>query len=41
LQIQACLQRLGTPIAALHPVELVDASIRGVTPTKLHYVKER
>ncbi len=32
LQIQASLQRLGTPIPALHPVQLVDASIRGVQP---------
>jgi glycolate oxidase iron-sulfur subunit len=40
LQIQASLQRLGTPIAALHPIELVDASIRGVTPAKLLYTKE-
>ena len=33
LQIQASLQRLGTPVPALHPVQLVDASIRGVLPT--------
>jgi glycolate oxidase iron-sulfur subunit len=32
LQIRAALQRAGTPIATLHPVELVDASIRGVMP---------
>ncbi len=30
LQISASLQRLGTPIPALHPVQLLDASIRGV-----------
>ena len=32
LQIRAALQRAGAPIATLHPVELVDASIRGVMP---------
>ncbi len=32
LQIQASLQRLDKPIPALHPVQLVDASIRGVMP---------
>ncbi len=30
LQIKASLQRLGTPLPSYHPVELVDASIRGV-----------
>jgi glycolate oxidase iron-sulfur subunit len=30
LQIQAGLRRLGYPLPAVHPVELVDASIRGV-----------
>lgn len=35
LQIKASLQRLGTPIPSLHPVQLVDASIRGVTPPGL------
>ena len=33
LQIRAALQRADAPIATLHPVELVDASIRGVMPT--------
>jgi len=33
LQINASLQRMGTSIPTLHPVELVDASIRGVMPT--------
>jgi glycolate oxidase iron-sulfur subunit len=32
LQINAALGRLGTPLPALHPIELVDASIRGVMP---------
>ncbi len=32
LQIKSSLQRLGTPIPSLHPVQLVDASIRGVMP---------
>jgi glycolate oxidase iron-sulfur subunit len=32
LQISAALERLGAPIPALHPIELVDASIRGVMP---------
>ena len=32
LQIQASLRRLGTPIPSLHPVQLVDASIRGIMP---------
>ncbi len=35
LQIQASLQRLGTPTPALHPVQLVDASIRGVLPPEV------
>ncbi len=32
LQIRAALQRADATIATLHPVELVDASIRGVMP---------
>jgi glycolate oxidase iron-sulfur subunit len=32
LQIRAALQRAGTSIPTFHPVELVDASIRGVMP---------
>ncbi|GAC1361876.1 MAG: heterodisulfide reductase-related iron-sulfur binding cluster [Ktedonobacteraceae bacterium] len=35
LQIKASLNRLGAPIPAVHPVQLVDASIRGVTPPGL------
>ena len=30
LQIQAALRRAGRPLPALHPVELLDASIRGL-----------
>jgi glycolate oxidase iron-sulfur subunit len=35
LQINASLERLGHRIPALHPIELVDASIRGVMPDAL------
>lgn len=35
LQITAALQRLGTDLPTLHPIELIDASIRGVTPPAL------
>ena len=35
LQINSALQRLGHTIPALHPVELLDASIRGVRPALL------
>jgi len=35
LQINAALERLGHRIPALHPIELVDASIRGVMPDEL------
>jgi glycolate oxidase iron-sulfur subunit len=35
LQIAAALERLGEPLPTLHPVELVDASIRGVVPPLL------
>jgi glycolate oxidase iron-sulfur subunit len=30
VQVSAALRRAGTPLPALHPVEIVDASIRGV-----------
>jgi glycolate oxidase iron-sulfur subunit len=36
LQIRAALQRASTPMPILHPVELVDASIRGVIPPGLN-----
>jgi glycolate oxidase iron-sulfur subunit len=32
LQISAALERMGERIPTLHPVELVDASIRGAVP---------
>ncbi len=35
LQISAALERMGERIPTLHPVELVDASIRGVQPEAL------
>jgi glycolate oxidase iron-sulfur subunit len=35
LQIQAALRRSGHPLPVLHPVELVDASIRGVPAAML------
>jgi glycolate oxidase iron-sulfur subunit len=34
LQINASLARLGETIPTVHPIELVDASIRGVIPTE-------
>ncbi len=41
LQINAALQRLDTTIPTLHPVELVDASIRGVIPARLMRATEK
>jgi glycolate oxidase iron-sulfur subunit len=35
LQLQAALRTLGHPLPAVHPVELVDASIRGVPASDL------
>lgn len=35
LQIGSTLRQLGRPLPALHPVELLDASIRGVAPPGL------
>lgn len=35
MQIQAFLRRTGEPIATFHPVELVDASLRGISPQRL------
>ncbi len=32
LQVSAALRRAGRPLPALHPIELVDASIRGLAP---------
>jgi glycolate oxidase iron-sulfur subunit len=35
VQVTAALRRLGRPLPAFHPIELVDASIRGVGITAL------
>ncbi len=35
LQIRAALERLGRPLPVVHPVEVVDASIRGRPPSSL------
>ena len=35
VQVSAALRRAGRPLPALHPIELVDASIRGVTAEEL------
>jgi glycolate oxidase iron-sulfur subunit len=35
VQVSAALRRTGRPLPALHPIELVDASIRGVAPGEL------
>jgi glycolate oxidase iron-sulfur subunit len=35
LQVTAALRRAGNPVPAFHPIELVDASIRGVPATDL------
>jgi glycolate oxidase iron-sulfur subunit len=35
VQVAQALGRAGTPLPALHPVELLDASIRGVSASKL------
>ena len=32
LQVSAALRRAGRPLPAAHPVELLDASIRGTAP---------
>jgi glycolate oxidase iron-sulfur subunit len=37
LQIQAALRRSGHPLPVLHPVELVDASLRGVPTAMLRF----
>ncbi|MFI5274412.1 MAG: (Fe-S)-binding protein [Ktedonobacterales bacterium] len=41
LQITASLDRLGARIPTLHPIELVDASIRGVLPEGVRDVSRR
>jgi glycolate oxidase iron-sulfur subunit len=35
VQVSAALRRLGRPLPAFHPIELLDASIRGVEPDQL------
>jgi glycolate oxidase iron-sulfur subunit len=35
VQVSAALRRLGRPLPAFHPIELLDASIRGVEPDRL------
>ena len=34
-QVTAALRRAGRPTPAFHPIELVDASIRGLSPDQL------
>jgi glycolate oxidase iron-sulfur subunit len=41
LQIGAALDRLGERIPTLHPIELIDASLRGVLPRALEHMHER
>jgi glycolate oxidase iron-sulfur subunit len=35
VQVSAALRRAGAPLPAFHPIELLDASIRGVDPAEL------
>jgi glycolate oxidase iron-sulfur subunit len=35
VQVTAALRRAGRPTPAFHPIELVDASIRGLTPERV------
>jgi glycolate oxidase iron-sulfur subunit len=35
IQVTAALRRAGRPLPAFHPIELVDASIRGLSPDQL------
>ena len=35
LQVTAALRRVGRPLPAFHPIELVDASIRGLDAGQL------
>ncbi len=41
VQISAALRRAKQPLPALHPIELVDASIRGVAAGKLRTTARR
>jgi glycolate oxidase iron-sulfur subunit len=40
LQIQNALHRLGRPMPTLHPIELLDASIRGTIPPALRVLRD-
>ena len=35
VQVTSALRRQGRPLPAFHPIELLDASIRGVDPREL------
>ena len=35
VQVSAALRAAGRPLPAFHPIELLDASIRGVDPDRL------
>jgi glycolate oxidase iron-sulfur subunit len=35
VQVSAALRRAGTPLPALHPIEVLDASIRGLAPEEI------
>ncbi len=41
VQLATTLRRLGQPLPALHPIELVDASIRGVPASRLRATARR
>jgi glycolate oxidase iron-sulfur subunit len=41
VQVSAALRREGRPLPAFHPIELVDASIRGLTPDRLLHQARR
>jgi glycolate oxidase iron-sulfur subunit len=41
VQVSAALHRAGRPLPALHPIELVDASIRGVSAGRLRATARR
>jgi len=41
VQVSQALRRAGSPLPALHPIELVDASIRGVPVGRLRATARR
>jgi hypothetical protein len=41
VQVTAALRRAGRPLPAFHPIELVDASIRGIDASELLAVARR